>query len=158
MIERGAASVSTFLKGKIESGSTKIRWFVERNVARRQNNLFQNNQKQLYKELGGANGYANEVPDAAESRKFWENIWSVETGHVEDASWHGEARKKMERVVAMDDVVISCDVLAVIRRMSNWKASGPDGVRGFWFKKLTSLHPITEALKECVARGRFRSG
>jgi hypothetical protein len=55
--------VSTFLKGKIESGSTKIRWFVERKVARRQNNLFQNNQKQLYKELGGgANGNTNEVP------------------------------------------------------------------------------------------------
>ena len=133
-----------------------IKWFVERKVARRQNSLFQNNQKQLYKELGGgANGNTNDVPDAAESRKFWEKIWSVETEHVKDAAWLGEVRKSMEHVKAMDDVVISGeDVLHVIRRMKNWKAPGPDGVRGFWFKKLTSLHAVlTAALRECVESG-----
>ena len=24
--------------------------------------------------------------------------------------------------------------------MSNWKASRPNGVQGFWFKKITNLH------------------
>ena len=156
LTERGVASVSTFLKGKIHAGSTKIRWFVERKVARRQNNLFQNNQIQLYKELGGgANGKTNETPDAAESREFWEKIWAVETEHVRDAAWLEEMRKKMENVVRQDDVVISGDdVLAAIRRMKNWKAPGPDGVRGFWFKKLPSLHSaLTEALNDCVESG-----
>ncbi len=156
LTERGAASVSTFLKGKIEAGSTKIRWFVERKVARRQNNLFQNNQRQVYKELGGGtNGNTNEVPDAAESKKFWEGIWSVETEHVKDATWLGEARRRMEHVGPMEEVEITKeDVLHAIRRMANWKAPGPDGVRGFWFKKLTSLHVhLTEALKQCVERG-----
>ena len=37
---RGTDSVHTFLKNKIQAGSTKIRWFVEKKVARRQNNLF----------------------------------------------------------------------------------------------------------------------
>ena len=41
-----------------------------------------------------------------------------------------------------------------IGRMSNWKAPGPDMVRGFWFKKLTSLHLVlTNALKKCVELG-----
>ena len=44
--------MSTFLKGKIDAGITKIRFFVERKVVRQQNNLFQNNQRQVYKELG----------------------------------------------------------------------------------------------------------
>ena len=156
LTERGAASVSTFLKGKIQAGSTKIRWFVEKKVARRQNRLFQSNQKQLYKELGGGvNGNTNDVPDATKSREFWEKIWSVETEHERDAVWLGEARKSLEHVEAMEDVEITVDdVLCVIRRMANWKAAGPDGVQGFWFKKLTSLHVVlTDALRECVASG-----
>ena len=35
LTERGAASVSKFLKSKIQAGSTKIRWFVEKEVGRR---------------------------------------------------------------------------------------------------------------------------
>ena len=155
LTERGAASVSTFIKGKIEAGNKKIQWFVQRKVARRQNNLFQNNQRQLYKELGGASGNTNEVPDAAESKKFWEGIWSVETEHDKDAVWLDDIKKKMGNIEAMEDIVISAeDVLYVIRKMTNWKAPGPDRVRGFWFKKLTSLHgPLTHALQECVANG-----
>ena len=81
LTERGAMTVSTFLKNKIQAGSTKIRWFVEKKVARRQNDLFRNNQKQLYKELSGdAKSITDEPPDAAESRKFWSEIWSVENG------------------------------------------------------------------------------
>ena len=38
--------------------------------------------------------------------------------------------------------------------MANWKAPGPDGVRGFWFKKFSSLHDVlVDALQECVVRG-----
>jgi len=29
-----------------------------------------------------------------------------------------------------------------IVRMSNWKAPGPDSVRGFWFKKFTAAQPM----------------
>ena len=149
LTERGRASVSTFIKGKIDAGNKKIQWFVQRKVARRQNNLFQNNQRQLYKELGGAAGNTNEVPDAADSKKFWEGIWSVETEHDKDAVWLDDMKKKMRNIEEMEDIVISAeDVLYVIRKMTNWKAPGPDGVRGFWFKKLTSLHGPLDA---CIA-------
>ena len=160
LTERGALAVSTFLKNKIQAGSTKIRWFVEKKVARRQNNLFKNNQSQLYKELGGdANGRTNETPDAAESQEFWKSIWAVETEHDKDACWLEDMRKKMEGVQAQEDVMITLDDLkAAIRRMTNWKAPGPDGVRGFWFKKLTSLHGVMVlALQECVERGEVPS-
>ena len=156
MMERGALAVSSFLKNKIHAGSTKIRWYVEKRVARRQNNLFQNNQSQLYKELGGnANGRTNEAPDATESREFWRNIWAVETEHDRDASWLEGTRKEFVNVQAQDDVVIGIeDVRKGIRRMANWKAPGPDGVRGFWFKRLPSLHSaLRDALQECVDGG-----
>ena len=49
-------------------------------------------------------------------------------------------RKKLARVEKQADVVIDVDtVRAGVRRLSNWKAPGPVG---FWFKKLTTLHPF----------------
>ncbi len=61
----------------------------------------------------------------------------------------------MKAVKAMDDVVVDVEgVRKGIGRMSNWKAPGPEMVRGFWFKRLTSLHLVlTDALKECVEQG-----
>lgn len=156
LTERGTVSVSAFLKNKIQAGSTKIRWHEDKKGARRQNNLFRNNQKQLFKELSGdTNGKTNEVPDATESRKFWEGIWSTEVRHDDGVSWLGDVREQMKAVKQMDDVVVEVEgVKRGIGRMSNWKAPGPDMVRGFWFKKLTSLHLVlTDALKECVQRG-----
>ena len=156
LTERGAMSVSTFLKNKIQAGSTKIRWHEDKNGARRQNTLFRNNQKQLFKELGGnTNGGTNEVPDAAESKTFWEGIWSVEVQHNDDASWLGDIRQQMRGVKKMEDVVVELEgVKKGIGRLSNWKAPGRDQVRGFWFKKFLSLHlALTDALKECVLMG-----
>ena len=38
--------------------------------------------------------------------------------------------------------------------MLNWKAPGPDGVQGFWFKKLTNLHDwVTKHSQACLNTG-----
>jgi len=51
-----------------------------------------------------------------------------------------------------EDICITLqDVKAGIGRISNWKAPGPDGVRGFWFKKFTAVLPmLVEALASCL--------
>ena len=41
--------------------------------------------------------------------------------------WTAGVEEQREVKVSTEDVV------AGVRRMSNWKAPGPDGVRGFWF-------------------------
>ncbi len=48
LVEKGTLSVSTFLSSKIQSGISEIRSYLERGVQFHQNNLFQNNQSQLY--------------------------------------------------------------------------------------------------------------
>ncbi|KXJ09544.1 hypothetical protein AC249_AIPGENE24002, partial [Exaiptasia diaphana] len=50
IIEKGAVTVAALLRGKIQSGSLKIRGYVDSFTRVRQNNLFKNNQSQLYKE------------------------------------------------------------------------------------------------------------
>ena len=154
--ERGALAVSTFLKDKIKAGKYKIRWSAEKRLARRQNKLFKDNQGQLYKELGGgATGNTHEAPDAVESREFWKKIWSVGTEHEKKASWMEDVKEKMSGVRPMADVVISFgDVDGRCKRVANWKAAEPGGVRGFWFKKFTSLRQqLTDALQEVNASG-----
>ena len=43
---------------------------------------------------------------------------------------------------------------AGIRRLSNWKAPGPDGVTGFWFKNITALHhAMALGLDDCLKNG-----
>ena len=58
------------------------------------------------------------------------------------------------RLVLGDVSIILQDVNTGIGRMSNWKAPGPDGARGFWFKKFTALHlMLVKALASCLENG-----
>ena len=138
MIDRGAVAVSTFLKNKIQAATTKIRWFVGKCVQRRQNNLFKNNQRQLYKELSGAADPGNSSTlNATESRELWSGLWSVDKKHRGDAPWMKDVDGDLARVEQQQEVTVQLDdVKAGIRKMANWKAPGPDGVRGFFFQKI----------------------
>ena len=156
LLEKGALWVSTLLKNKINSGSTKIRSFVGKRVAYRQNNLFKNNQSQLYKELGsGSSTGKHPVPNANEAREFWSGIWSAEKQHNSDAAWLNGVKESFGGVEEQAPVEVALeDVVKGIRKMANWKAPGPDGVRGFWFKKFPSLHStLTAALQKCLESG-----
>ena len=156
LVERGTTAVSTELKNKIRAGSTQIKLAKDKMESYRQNNLFRNSQAQLFKGLGCKNTKAPEAPDAEESRKLWESLWAEKVEHNREAKWLPRIRERFERVRQMDDVVVSLvAVKAGIKRMANWKAPGPDGVRGFWFKKFLSLHGcLTDALQSCVSEGK----
>ena len=81
LLEKGCLSVSTFLKNEIQTGSIKIKNFENKVQQQRHNQLFKNNQSQLYKELSGSINQENPPPNAAEAVTFWENIWSREKEH-----------------------------------------------------------------------------
>ena len=159
--EKGALAVSSLLKGKIKSGSTKIKNFVKSQIKIRQNTLFKNNQSQLYKELSNNNKPSEngEVPDAKEATEFWQNMWSTEKKHDKNASWLKDAHADYENIRKQDNITITIeDTTACIRKMTNWKAPGPEGVRGFWFKKFQSTHEvITSVLQMCLQAGEVPS-
>ena len=87
LTERGTTGVGVFLRSKIQAGSTKIRRYLERNIQFHQNNLFKNNQSNLYKGLSGSTTGNNPAPDAQEATEFWSGIWSESGGHERDAEW-----------------------------------------------------------------------
>jgi len=80
-------SVVTFLENKVKAASSKVKSFVDSNLKSRQNSLFQNNQSQLYKELGSKAGNRNEAPNKDEALDFWSKIWSEEGVLNDEPSW-----------------------------------------------------------------------
>ena len=152
---KGTQSVISLLKGKITAASTKIRLYKEANLKKRQNNLFKSNQRQLFKELGGSGKNNNPPPDPEDAKRFWSDIWSQASDFNREATWLPGVEDKLKEIRQQEDLVILLeDVQGIVKKMTNWKAPGPDGVRGFWFKKFTSLHPcLCKTLNSCLTTG-----
>ena len=153
LLEKGCLSVATLIKNKIQAGSVKIKHFTEKTLQHRHNTLFKSNQAQVYKELGGKTKKDNPSPDAEGSKAFWGGIWSESHQHNDKADWLGMVKDEIKgKLKAMEDIEITLeDVVRRIKGMSNWKAPGPDGVQGYWFKAFDNLHkPIAHALQQTV--------
>ena len=86
---------------------------------------------------------------------FWKGIWSEAGQHDGKAEWLERVRRALSCVEQQKDVRVTLEsVKAGVRRLTNWKAPGPDGVMGFWFKKFTNLHwAIAKWLQVCLDRG-----
>ena len=73
-------------------------------------------------------------------------VWRIGEGHNGEAEWLKDLKNELgndkhpqERVViTIDNATKQC------RKMPNWKASGKDGIQGYWIKDLSNLHePIS---------------
>ena len=139
--QRGEKVVIEKLKQRLQAKSVKLKRYEQRIHRYQVNRLFQQDQKRVYQQINGTSRSFSEVrPDAEESQQFWRDIWGKEVLHNENAEWLKEMKK--ERVEArQEDIVITAEmVTARSKKIPNWKAPGPDGVQGYWIKKLTALH------------------
>ena len=91
------------------------------------------------------------APDAEESERFWSSIWGNEVQHNKDAEWLKELKDECGETRQDDIMINAAMVTAQAKKIPNWKAPGPDGVQGYWIKKLTSLHDrIGEQMNEMI--------
>ena len=142
------------LKQKITAFAAKVRWYQGRVDSYRQNRLFENNQRQFYREIDQEEERCDEdQPVAEESKQFWGNIWSQSTDHKKDAKWLQDLRSEVN--VRKPEIDITTGSLKkILGRMPNWKSPGPDLVQGFWLKNFSSLHEkVRLQLKECLDSG-----
>ena len=76
------------LKQTIAAIAAKVRRYQGRVDRYRQNKLFENNQRQFYRELDQEGERCDDdQPVAEESKQFWGNIWSQSADHKNDAKW-----------------------------------------------------------------------
>ncbi|XP_067936643.1 uncharacterized protein [Watersipora subatra] len=60
--------------------------------------------------------------------------------------------KDLEKQTDMEINVVG--LKRILRRLSPWKAAGPDGVQGYWVKNFTALHTrIVNQMNEIIKRG-----
>ena len=130
MSDEGNLQVFDMLKEKISAHAAKIRQCEERELHYYQNTLFETNQKQFYHELDGRINIPNEVPDAPEASEFWSNICSIPGNFNENTPWLPKVKECLSETEKQENIRISVqNVKTAIRKMTNWKAPGPDCVQ-----------------------------
>ena len=115
------------LKQRITGITTKVRMYQVRVDSHRQNRLFENNQRQFYRELDWEEERCDDdQPVAEESKQFWGNIWSQSADHKKDAKWLQDLQSEVN-VKKLEKIDITTGSLKkILGRMPNWKSPGPD--------------------------------
>ena len=156
---KGFNTVIEGLKQCISGKALKLKHYKPRVKQYRQNRTFMNNEKALYEELDGKMRQEQVMSDSEESIKFWSELWDNPVGHNRNAEWIMTVEKELECVTQQGNInMTKKDVSIHLRKISNWKAPGPDGLHGFWLKKLASLHQaIVKHLDDCIKTGNVPS-
>ena len=140
------------LKQRISAIAAKVRRYQGQVDSYRQKKLFENNQRQFYRELDQEEERCdNDQPLAEASKQFQGNIWSQSADHKKDVKWlqdlqHEANVKKQEKI----DITTG-SLKKILGRMPNGKSPGPDLVQGFWLRNFSSLYErVRLQLKECL--------
>ena len=130
MKKKGINLVIKELKQRLIVKKTKVKRYEQRISQFRHNQLFQVNQKQVYKEVNREKQSYRIIPNS-ESIKFWSDVWSMRREHNQYAEWLKDWRKQFANVISMEKVEIRQETVKMqYRKMPNWKAPGKDGVQG----------------------------
>jgi len=132
------------LKQRITSLAARKRRYQERLLRFWQNNTFRRNQKLFYRNLksGVKCDYTGE-PVQSELVSFWKGIFECNSSANLDNSWLLYLKEKFAQEIVSEDTspAITSDILsAALCRLKNWASPGPDGIQGFWWKRLSSVH------------------
>ena len=115
------------LKQRITAIAVKVRRYLGRVDSYRQNRLFENNQRQFYRELDQEEErFHDDQPVAEESKQFWGKIWSQSADHKKDRKWLQDLRSEVD-VKKQEKIDITTGRLKkILARMTNGKSPGPD--------------------------------
>ena len=120
---------------------------------REQNQMFQTNQKQFYrnlntKQLHNTTPENLRLPTLNDLTIFWKNVWEKEETHNKGTSWATKEKQRNTNTNQMADCEITREELrTTIRKTHNWKAPGCDKLHNFWLKRFTSTH---EQILKCL--------
>ncbi|CAG5058086.1 unnamed protein product [Parnassius apollo] len=152
------------LKQRIAAWGKRIGRYTERSTRFNQNRLFQSNQKRLYKSLERlvVSG-TGPVPNQADTVAFWRGLWSEPVNHSE-SPWTEVVASQCAGIMPMDLVIITPDDVAeAVRRATNWKSPGLDGLHHYWLKGFMVCHTVLarqfqEALNQKSLPSLFTTG
>ncbi|XP_026730686.1 uncharacterized protein LOC113495889 [Trichoplusia ni] len=137
------------LKQKLNAAASRLQRYVNCTLRKTQNSQFSKNQKQFYRNLSMNTQHfrtpENIVPAAPSDllHDFWSSVWSDPVQHNSDAEWLRASCNSTDKITPMEYDHIPLDVfMYVLKKAHNWKAPGSDRIHNYWYKKLTSIHPV----------------
>ena len=142
------------LHQKVAALSRKIARFTARVEGLHQNKLFASDQRKFYKQLTSDGVVTDKSPYSDAIIKFWSMLWGDTAPHNRDAVWIKSTELNLHNLCAKETLVITPRlVAAAVKRLSNWKAPGPDCIHNFSVKYLSSLHDRLSAQIQNVVNG-----
>ncbi|XP_045466730.1 uncharacterized protein LOC123675420 [Harmonia axyridis] len=133
------------LKQKAKALGNRLRRYNERVKRYRNNNLFYKNPKQFYRTLETTTTTTTTTseqkhPTKESIQSTWEEIWSRNEEHDDDAFWIREAEEESSGYIMEEENITEQDIKTVLKKTNNWSAPGPDGLHNYWWKYFTSTH------------------
>lgn len=85
-------------------------------------------------------------------RAFGGNIWEKQKSYNKDATWLDQIEtENIEVNYQVWPQITLKETKSAIKKASNWKSPGKDGIANFWIKNLPSLHQdLTNAYNDCI--------
>lgn len=139
-------------KLQIQADAKKLRDLQKKDKRKKQNKLFRENPKQLYRELSQSDIKVERTPDPVEVMAFWSNIYENQKPHNKEADWLRQQKEEAQNQEKMEWVELEVkDIEGKLSPAANWKAPGPDRIPNFWLKRLTATHhQLTRNINEII--------
>ena len=154
---RGLPLTIKEIKERINAKNDKIKRYQSKINQYQENPTFKNNQENFYRELNsrGRNYEMTEVPDKKEAREFGGNIWGERKQNRKNTEFLKNFKRDFEYKEEKEEVEITPEkIKKILRKMSNWKAPGPDCVLSFWLKIFKSIQEdLRKNLQKCLENG-----
>ena len=158
MKKNGINLVIEELKQRLIAKKTEVKRYEQRISQFRQNQLFQVNQKQVYKDLNGEKQGDRIIPNSEDSIKFWSDIWSIRKEHNQHAEWlkknweHKQCRKSWSQTRNGENAgrSLTGKFLKVVCKDIGWKTlnhctpecSSAAKLHSWWRKTLAKLDDL----------------
>ena len=140
------------LKQQLQAKSQRLRRYDKRQKLFHQNKTYEQNAKKFYRELGKKNIVIHQAPEKESVENVRSSIWEEEKRHNVNAEWIRQLENDNQNIPEQVWSGISIEETKIaIKRSTNWKSPGNDGVANFWLKHLTELHEdLTYAYNKCL--------
>jgi len=125
---------------KILAKAQRIRRYEKRSKQCKQNQMFANNRKKFFRNLGKEQVPVEKPPKKEATETFWRNILENDREHNHLAEWiKREELKYVDTECQPWEDITQDELQTALLKTCDWKSPGPDAVPNFWLKQLTAL-------------------
>ena len=124
---------------KLQYKKVKLDKYVEKGNRKKDNIMFQKDQKNFFRMLEKVEKHEGEMPEMEKFVEFWGGIWE-QIEPTPNMPWMEEVKAELsEKANIVSQFKITEEKLRKeTSKRKNWTAPGIDGIQNYWWKEFTS--------------------